>query len=866
MSWPGSNDPSTARRAAARSSSKAEGYRGSRSRSIRKANEQVMHSGNYAYRDRRARKGEFRRLWIVRINAACRRERHLLLALRRRPEGRRDRRRPQDPRRPRRARLRRLRRAGEHRARGARSCLSSTPHRSLGPRHRAVKRLRELLRDPRARAAERAFVVEGPRARRRRPRPRRARSTRCTSGPRADVAFPALTARIAAAGTEVAVLKEGVLEKVGTTRTPQPVLAVASMPATGRRRARGRRPGRGLRRAVGSGQPRHARCAARRRRARRQSSSGPDRSTRTIPRSFGRRPARSSGSRWWTRSRKGGPRWRRCDALGELGRQRLGATAARGTPYAEVDFTRSHRGRARQRGPWSRATTSPPALDGHVTIPMAGSAESLNVAMAGTVLCFESARQRRAGAARMSSSIPPEHLDEAGAAIACRRRRGRRSPRAERRYLGRGSSISEVKQSIKSLDPADRPAAGKLRRPTPPRDIEELVDARRAELAAAEAAAAGERDRLDLTLGGHGRAPRAPPPRHPGAARARGHLRGHGLPGRAGARGRGRLAQLRGAQHGARPPGPLDAGHPLRRARRSRAGDAAHAHVAGADPHHGDDGAADLRGRARAAPTATRPSTPATRRCSTRSRRWPSTVASPSPTCSAPSRPSCAALFDDERIRTRFRPDFFPYTEPSAELAVSCIFCDGAGCRVCSQSGWIELGGCGMVDPNVLAGRGHRPRGVHRASRSASASNASRWSATTSTRSRRSSTATCASWRSTEAPMRAPLSWIRDFTPVDRTGRRPRLRAQPARPRGGGRRAARRRDHRAWSRRGCSTSSSTRTPTSSRSSTSPPARHETRVVCGAPNVVAGMVGAVRAGRRDAARWLHARAAQDPRRR
>src|SRR3954466_12866948 len=53
---------------------KAEGYRGSRSRSIRKANEQVMHSGNYAFRDRRARKGEFRKLWIVRINAACRQE------------------------------------------------------------------------------------------------------------------------------------------------------------------------------------------------------------------------------------------------------------------------------------------------------------------------------------------------------------------------------------------------------------------------------------------------------------------------------------------------------------------------------------------------------------------------------------------------------------------------------------------------------------------------------------------------------------------------------------------------------------------------------------------------------------------------
>jgi large subunit ribosomal protein L20 len=51
---------------------KAEGYSGSRSRHFRKANEQVMHSGVYAYRDRRARKGEFRRLWIVRINAACR--------------------------------------------------------------------------------------------------------------------------------------------------------------------------------------------------------------------------------------------------------------------------------------------------------------------------------------------------------------------------------------------------------------------------------------------------------------------------------------------------------------------------------------------------------------------------------------------------------------------------------------------------------------------------------------------------------------------------------------------------------------------------------------------------------------------------
>ncbi|MCC8180180.1 MAG: phenylalanine--tRNA ligase subunit alpha [Planctomycetes bacterium] len=55
-----------------------------------------------------------------------------------------------------------------------------------------------------------------------------------------------------------------------------------------------------------------------------------------------------------------------------------------------------------------------------------------------------------------------------------------------------------------------------------------------------------------------------------------------------------------------------------------------------------------------------------------------------------------------ESIRTRFRPSFFPFTEPSAELDISCIFCEGKGCRVCKQSGWVELGGCGEVHPNVF--------------------------------------------------------------------------------------------------------------------------------------------------------------------
>ena len=50
----------------------------------------------------------------------------------------------------------------------------------------------------------------------------------------------------------------------------------------------------------------------------------------------------------------------------------------------------------------------------------------------------------------------------------------------------------------------------------------------------------------------------------------------------------------------------------------------------------------------------------------------------------------------------RFRPSFFPFTEPSAEIDISCFICNGSGCAVCKQSGWVEIGGCGMVDPLVL--------------------------------------------------------------------------------------------------------------------------------------------------------------------
>jgi phenylalanyl-tRNA synthetase alpha chain len=60
-------------------------------------------------------------------------------------------------------------------------------------------------------------------------------------------------------------------------------------------------------------------------------------------------------------------------------------------------------------------------------------------------------------------------------------------------------------------------------------------------------------------------------------------------------------------------------------------------------------------------------------------------------------------------ITSRLRPSFFPFTEPSAEFEVTCIFCEGSGCAVCSHTGWIELGGCGMVDPEVFAAVGYDP-------------------------------------------------------------------------------------------------------------------------------------------------------------
>ena len=65
--------------------------------------------------------------------------------------------------------------------------------------------------------------------------------------------------------------------------------------------------------------------------------------------------------------------------------------------------------------------------------------------------------------------------------------------------------------------------------------------------------------------------------------------------------------------------------------------------------------------------------------------------------------------FFDESLEVRFRPSYFPFTEPSAEVDMSCVFCKGEGCGTCSQTGWMEILGCGMIHPNELRNVGLDP-------------------------------------------------------------------------------------------------------------------------------------------------------------
>jgi phenylalanyl-tRNA synthetase alpha chain len=71
-----------------------------------------------------------------------------------------------------------------------------------------------------------------------------------------------------------------------------------------------------------------------------------------------------------------------------------------------------------------------------------------------------------------------------------------------------------------------------------------------------------------------------------------------------------------------------------------------------------------------------------------------------------------ARQFYGSSLKYRFRPSYFPFTEPSAEMDITCYLCGGSGCRVCKQTGWLEILGCGMVDPNVFKAVGYDPDAV----------------------------------------------------------------------------------------------------------------------------------------------------------
>ena len=64
------------------------------------------------------------------------------------------------------------------------------------------------------------------------------------------------------------------------------------------------------------------------------------------------------------------------------------------------------------------------------------------------------------------------------------------------------------------------------------------------------------------------------------------------------------------------------------------------------------------------------------------------------------------SAFFEKELPLRFRPSYFPFTEPSAEVDIACVMCDGKGCRVCSHTGWLEIMGCGMIHPNVFNATG----------------------------------------------------------------------------------------------------------------------------------------------------------------
>ncbi len=270
---------------------------------------------------------------------------------------------------------------------------------------------------------------------------------------------------------------------------------------------------------------------------------------------------------------------------------------------------------------------------------------------------------------------------------------------AERTYLGKSSPLNDIRAQIKDLEPADRATVGKAVAGART-ELTELYEHKLAALKAAEADNAATRERLDLTLGAHeyrrghlhpvtriwrdledvfvglgykvAEGPEVEldwynfealnfPPGHPARAMQDTLYVKLGEPEQVLLRTHTSPVQIR-VMENQRPP--IYTVMPGRVFRRDTL-DARHSPV-----FHQIEGLAVDRGI---------------------------TLGDLLGTIEA----FIQALFGPD-INARFLPSFFPFTEPSVEFAASCVFCRGDGCTVCSRTGWIELGGAGMVDPNVF--------------------------------------------------------------------------------------------------------------------------------------------------------------------
>ncbi len=206
--------------------------------------------------------------------------------------------------------------------------------------------------------------------------------------------------------------------------------------------------------------------------------------------------------------------------------------------------------------------------------------------------------------------------------------------------------------------------------------------------------------------------------RYPGRRRDRRDLPRARVRRRGRPRGRDRVVQLPRPQFPARSPGDGHARHAVRRctacSRASRRAAApAHPHVAGADPDHARARRRPTAWSSRASCTGTTPSMRRTHRSFSQIEGLAVDEGISFVDLKA-TLVHFAHRFFSPTTRTRFRPSFFPFTEPSAEMDVECQLCHGSGCAACKGTGWMEILGCGMVHPAVLENCRRRFRAVHR--------------------------------------------------------------------------------------------------------------------------------------------------------